>query len=386
MSRNICIITGTRAEYGLLYWLIKRIELDNELNLQLVVTGMHLSPEFGLTYKQIEADGFKIDEKVEMLLSSDTPASIAKSVGLGTILFSDVYSRLNPDILIVLGDRYEIFAATQAAMLMRIPIAHIHGGELTEGAVDDSIRHAITKMAHVHFTANQEYMNRVIQMGEQPGRVYNVGALGIEGINSIKVLSKQELTKELGFSLNRFFLITLHPTTLNSNTSEKDIRVLLESLNKFPEYNIVFTKTNADAEGRIINQRIEEYVAKNNHRARLFDSLGQLKYLSALKHCEVVIGNSSSGIIEAPYYYTPTVNIGIRQNGRLRAKSVIDCSFEHVAIHRAIEKALSSDFKSEIQQMSFPYGVGHTSQDILNVLKTTELDNISIKRFHDLKV
>lgn len=384
MKRKICVVTGTRAEYGLLYWLMKRINEESSLELQIVVTGMHLSPEFGLTVNQIERDGFLINEKTEMLLSSDTPIAITKSIGLGIISFADTFSRLSPDIIVVLGDRFEIFAASQAAMIMRIPIAHIHGGELTEGLIDDPIRHSITKMAHMHFTASEEYKNRVIQMGEQPDTVYNVGTLGIEGIKNIKCLSKEELSKSVHLALNKFFLITLHPTTLQNSTAEIQIQTLLNALDEFPQYQVIFTKTNADTDGRIINQYIEEYVKKNSHRTCVYDSLGQLRYLSAIKHCELVIGNSSSGLLEVPFFRKPTVNIGLRQRGRLKAESVIDCSFDVNEINNAIKKGLSLEFREKIKTIPMVYGEGKTSEKIVEILKERNLDNIIIKRFYDL--
>ncbi len=384
MKRKVCIVTGTRSEYGLLYWLMKRVENDPLLELQLVVTGMHLSPEFGLTYKQIEKDGFSIDEKVEMLVSSDTPSAIAKSIGLGTISFADTFSRLNPDVIVVLGDRFEIFSAAQTAMVMRIPIAHIHGGELTEGLIDDPIRHSITKMAHIHFTANEEYKNRVIQMGEQPGTVYNVGTLGVEGINKTKYLSKKELSESVQLTLDKFFLVTLHPTTLQDNTSEAQIKILLQALDEFPQYQIIFTKTNADTDGRIINSIIEEYVKKNKDSSVVYDSLGQLRYLSAIKHCELVVGNSSSGLIEVPFFRKPTINLGVRQKGRLKADSVIDCSFDVNQIKSAIETAISLEFKEKIKNMPMIYGEGDTSEQLVQILKAIPLGNIVMKQFYNI--
>ncbi|WP_223552932.1 MULTISPECIES: UDP-N-acetylglucosamine 2-epimerase [Lysinibacillus] len=384
MNRKICVVTGTRAEYGLLYWLLKRIANDSRLELQIVATGMHLSPEFGLTFEQIENDGFIIDEKVEMLLSSDTPTAITKSIGLGVIAFADTFARLNPDILVVLGDRFEIFAAVQAAMIMRIPTAHIHGGELTEGVIDDPIRHSISKMAHLHFTASEEYRNRVIQMGEQPNTVYNVGTLGIEGINNIECLSKEELSKSIGLTLDKFFLVTLHPTTLQNSTAEMQVQILLKALDNHPKYQVIFTKTNADTDGRIINQYLEEYVKRNQHRTCIYDSLGQLRYLSAIKHCELVIGNSSSGLLEVPFYRQPTINIGLRQRGRLKAESVIDCDFDVNQINCAIKKGLSLEFKEKIKTMPMVYGEGDTSRQIIDILKEVNLDNILIKKFYDV--
>ncbi|MBB5149729.1 UDP-N-acetylglucosamine 2-epimerase [Ureibacillus thermosphaericus] len=385
MKRKICIVTGTRAEYGLLYWLMKRIQKDKNLQLQIVATGMHLSPEFGLTYKQIEKDGFKIDGKVEMLLSGDTPTAISKSVGLAVISFADIFQILNPDIVVLLGDRFEIFAAAQTAMIMRIPIAHIHGGELTEGVIDDPIRHSITKMAHLHFTATEEYRQRVIQMGEQPKNVYNVGTLGIEGIKKLSLLDKDELSKNIGVKLEKFFLVTLHPTTLEKSTSEKQILTLLKALDKFSDYQVIFTKTNADTEGRIINYNIEKYVKENPKRAYVFDSLGQVRYLSAIKHCELVIGNSSSGLLEVPYFRKATINIGIRQQGRLKAESVIDCDFKEESIVNAINIGLSNEFKKRINNMKMLYGEGNTSEQIVEVLKNVDLEKILIKRFYDIE-
>lgn len=385
MRRKICIVTGTRAEYGLLFWLMRRIANDSDLELQIVATGMHLSPEFGLTFEQIEKDGFVINEKVEMLLSSDTTTAITKSIGLGVISFADAFSRLNPDVLVVLGDRFEIFAATQAAMIMRIPIAHIHGGELTEGLIDDPIRHSITKMAHMHFTASDEYRNRVIQMGEQPDTVFNVGTLGIEGVKNIECLSKEELSKSVRLKLDNFFLVTLHPTTLQDSTAEMQIQNLLHTLDDFPQYQIIFTKTNADTDGRIINHYIEEYVKDNLHRACVYESLGQLRYLSAIKHCELVIGNSSSGLLEVPFFRKPTVNIGLRQRGRLKAESVIDCSFDVNQIKNAIDIGLSTNFNEKIKTIPMVYGEGNTSKQIVEILKNKNLENIIIKRFYDLK-
>lgn len=385
MKRKICVVTGTRAEYGLLYPLMKKIDQDDAFQLQLVVTGMHLSPEFGLTYEQIEHDGFFIDEKVEMLLSSESAVGVTKAIGLGTISFADTFTRLQPDVVVVLGDRFEIFAATQAAMTMRIAIAHIHGGELTEGLIDDPIRHSITKMAHIHFTANEEYKNRVIQMGEQPQTVFNVGALGIEGIKNTKLLSVDELSKSVELNLDKFFLITLHPTTLEKSRAEMQIKTLLKALDKFPEHQLIFTKANADTDGRVINKYIENYVQQNNNRAKLFDSLGQVRYLSAIKHSDAVIGNSSSGLIEVPFFRKPTIDIGIRQQGRLKATSIISCNYEVNEIQDAIQNSLCEKFQENIKSMTMLYGEGNTSLQIKNILKEIDLQNIIIKKFYDLK-
>ena len=325
-KRKICIVTGSRAEYGILYWLIKKINSDKDLELQLIVTGMHLSPEFGLTYKEIQKD-FRIDKKINMLLSSDTSIGISKSMGIAQYLISKAYNKLKPDIVVVLGDRYEIFSATSAAMISQIPIAHIHGGELTEGSWDDNIRHSISKMAHFHFTATEEYRNRVIQLGEQPDRVFNTGGLGIENIKKLKLLSRSEFEKSIKFKLNeKNILITFHPVTLENNTSKKQFKELLNVIHELDDKtNIIFTKTNSDLNGKIINQMINKFTKKYPKKSIGFTSLGQLRYLSALKHVDVIIGNSSSGLIEAPSFKTATINIGERQKGRIKAKSVIDC-------------------------------------------------------------
>lgn len=386
MRRKICVVTGTRAEYGLLYWLMKAIEQDDALELQLVVTGMHLSPEFGLTYQLIEQDGFVIRERVEMLLSSDTPAGITKSVGLGTIGFADAFQRLRPDIIVLLGDRFEILAAAQAALFARIPVAHIHGGEVTEGAVDEAIRHMITKMACVHFVAAAEYRRRVVQMGEAPARVFNVGALGIDNIHRLTLLSREELQQSLHFTLRpTSFLVTYHPVTLDACGPEQAITALLQALDCFPEASVVFTMPNADTDGRRIMRRIQDYVGKNPHRAVSFASLGQLRYLSAMRQADVIIGNSSSGIIEAPAMGKPTVNIGRRQAGRLRAPSVIDCPETAEDIAAAIRQALSEDFRQSLDHMIPPYGGGNAAGKIVPVLKSIDLRQIVMKRFFDIK-
>lgn len=379
-----CVITGTRAEYGLLFWLMKEIEKSKELSLQMIVTGMHLSPEFGLTYKEIEKD-FKIDEKIETLLSSDTVIGISKSMGLGMISFSEAFQRLKPDLIIVLGDRYEIFSAVSAAMISRIPIAHLHGGESTEGLIDESIRHSITKMSHLHFTSTEEYKNRVIQLGEQPDRVYNVGGLGIDNIIKLNLLGKKELEKNINFEIsNQTFLITFHPVTLEKATSEVQFQNLLHSLNEFPDAKFIFTKANADTEGRVINQMIDSFVKNNSSNATSFFSMGQLNYLSALQYVSVVIGNSSSGLIEAPSFKIPTVNIGDRQKGRIKSKSVIDCDNEKSSITKTIKTALSKEFLDSIQNIKNPYGEGGASKKIIEIIKTKNFNDILKKRFYDL--
>jgi len=383
-KRKICVVTGTRAEYGLLYWLMKEIQDDPEMALQIIATGMHLSPEFGLTYQKIEEDGFRIDEKVEMLLSSDTPVGITKSIGLGIIGFADALARLKPDIMLVLGDRYEIFAAAQAAMIARIPIAHIHGGETTEGAFDEAMRHAITKMSHFHFTAAEPYRQRVMQMGEEPQRVMNYGAPGLDNITKLTLLEKGAFEKAIDFQLgNLSFLITYHPVTLSNAGPEKTINELFRAIDHFPEAKIIFTKANADTAGRIINQRIDAYVKNNPLRAKLFTSMGQLLYLSAVKNADIVIGNSSSGIVEAPAFKKTTINIGKRQQGRLKAASIIDCAENEQAITEAIKRGISPEFKEIAKNAVNPYGQGNASYKIKEYLKKVSLNDILMKKFHD---
>ena len=385
-KRKICVVTGTRAEYGLLYWLMKEIEADKELQLQLIVTGMHLSPEFGLTYKEIEKE-FKIDKKIEMLLSSDTSIGISKSMGLAQISFAEVYEELKPDIVVVLGDRYEIFSATSAAMIAKIPIAHLHGGETTEGAFDESIRHSITKMSHLHFTATEEYKNRVIQLGEHPSRVFNVGGMGIENIKRLKLLNKEEFEKSINFKLNKKnILVTFHPVTLENSTAKEQFQELLDAIDELEETNIIFTKANSDTDGRVINQMIDEYVSKNSYKSIGFTSLGQLRYLSALQFVDAIVGNSSSGLAEAPSFKIGTINIGDRQKGRMKANSVIDCKSDKISILEAFDKLYSVEFQNSLSNIKNPYGDGCASQKIVEVLKNVNLGNILKKSFYDLEV
>lgn len=385
-KRKICVVTGTRAEYGLLYWLMKEIEADKELQLQLIVTGMHLSPEFGLTYKEIEKE-FKIDKKIEMLLSSDTSIGISKSMGLAQISFAEAYEELKPDIVIVLGDRYEIFSATSAAMIAKIPVAHLHGGETTEGAFDESIRHSITKMSHLHFTSTDEYKNRVIQLGEYPSRVFDVGGMGIENIKRLKLLNKEEFEKSIEFKLNKKnILVTFHPVTLENSTAKEQFQELLDAIDELEDTNIIFTKANSDTDGRVINQMIDEYVSKNSYKSIGFTSLGQLRYLSALQFVDAVVGNSSSGLAEAPSFKIGTINIGDRQKGRIKAESVIDCKSDKVSILEAFDKLYSVEFQNSLSNIKNPYGNGCASQKIVEVLKNVNLGNILKKSFYDLEV
>jgi GDP/UDP-N,N'-diacetylbacillosamine 2-epimerase (hydrolysing) len=384
-KRKICVVTGARADYGLLYELMKEIKDDPDLELQLIATGMHLSLEFGLTYRKIEEDGFTINEKVEMLLSSDTPIGIANSIGLGVIGFADVFARLKPDILVVLGDRYEIFAAAQAAMAAKIPIAHIHGGETTGGAMDEAMRHAITKMSHFHFTAAEPYRQRVIQLGELPDRVLNFGAPGLDNLENTNLLDRDDFERAIEFQLGALsFLVTYHPVTLSAEGPEKPFKELLGAIDHFSEAKIILTKANADASGRIINQKIDDYAQRNPLRAKVFTSMGQLLYWSAMKNVDIVIGNSSSGLIEAPILKKTTVNIGQRQSGRLRADSVIDCEEKEQAIVSAVEKGLSPEFKSMLKNVASPYGKGNVSLKIKDYLKKVSLQNVLMKQFYDV--
>jgi len=383
---KICVITGTRAEYGLLYWTMKGLQNNKYFDLQICVTGMHLSSEFGYTYKLIEKDGFVIDKKIEMLLSSDSDVGISKSIGLGIIGFSDALKELNPDLVLLLGDRFEIFSAATAAMILKIPIAHCHGGEATEGLIDESIRHSITKMSQLHFTSSTEYKKRVIQLGEQPNRVFNVGALGVENINRLKLLSKREFEKSIDFKLSKkFFLITFHPVTLEKSTAETQFQQLLISLQNFKETTFIFTMPNADTEGRVIIDLINDFVAKNSKISKAFVNLGQVRYLSALKHCNLVVGNSSSGLIETPSFKKPTINIGDRQKGRQRGKNVLDCEPNHKEITDSINYALSNSFKKRLVNFKSPFGNKNSSVKILQILKKVDLNNIIKKQFFNIK-
>jgi len=387
--KKICIVTGTRAEYGLLKPLIKKFNKDSDFNLQLVVTGMHLSSEFGFTYNEIINDGFDITEKVEIILSSDTEVGISKSMGLAMISFSEVFNRIKPDMLIVLGDRYEIFAVATVAMIARIPIAHIHGGETTEGAVDEVIRHSITKMSYLHFTSNEVYRNRVIQLGEDPSRVFNVGMVGEESIRTLDFIKKNDLEKDLGIKFDKkIALLTFHPVTLESNSSEEQFKNILEALNEFNDLKIIFTKANSDTNGRIINNMIDKYVFSNPEKCIAFTSLGQLKYLSAMKYCDVVIGNSSSGIIEAPILKKTTINIGDRQKGRIQAESIINCNPVKDEIVKAIKKALSKEIFESLKKTGSTDEKISVSENILAIIKEyLEIDKINIKKkFYDIDV
>lgn len=379
------MVTGSRAEYGLLSGLIHAIQDDPELELQIIATNMHLSPEFGLTYKEIESDGFSISKKVVMLLSSDTANATAKSVGLGFIGLADAYEDLRPDMIVVLGDRYEIVPAVSTALFYKIPVAHLHGGEITEGAYDDCIRHAITKMSHLHFTSTEEYRRRVIQLGEHPDRVFNVGALGIENIKKVPLMNKEELEATLaGFTFgDKSLLVTYHPVTLENATAAEQIRNLLSALDELLDYKVIFTLPNSDTDGRVIIRLINEYVAKHSERAVAYPSLGLRRYLSALQYVKGVAGNSSSGIIEVPSFGIPTLNIGDRQRGRLAADSVVNSGTGKEEILSGLRKILSPTFN--INETHNPYEGKDTTADILHVLKTYPLEGLVQKSFYNLK-
>ena len=384
-KRKVCIVTGSRAEYGLLYWLIKEVEADKNLKLQLIATGMHLSSEFGLTYKEIEKD-FKIDKKIDMHLSSDTSIGISKSMSIAQTSFAKAYIELKPDIVVVLGDRYEIFSAVSSAMISRIPIAHLHGGEATEGSIDEAIRHCITKMSHLHFTATEEYSKRVMQLGEDSKRVFNVGGAGIENIKRLKLLTKVKFEKSINFKLKKKnVLVTFHPVTLEIKTSKKHFQELLNSIDELEDTNIIFTKANSDADGKIINQMIDKYTSKNSDKSIGVASLGQLNYLSALQYVDFVIGNSSSGLLEAPSFRIGTINIGDRQNGRIKADSVVDCLPNKKSIKKAIKIVYSKKFQKFLKDVKNPYGDGCASKKIIKVLKSVKLENILKKTFFDIK-
>lgn len=384
-KRRICVVTGTRADFGLLTPLIKEIRADKELQLQIIVTGMHLSPEFGFTYKEIEKE-FKIDVKIEILLSSDTGVGISKSMGLAQISFAEAYINLNPDIIVVLGDRFEIFSAVASAMAMNIPIAHLSGGELTLGAIDDAIRHSITKMSHIHFVATEEYRQRVIQLGENPENVFNYGESGLDNIKDLNLLSKIDFEKSINSKLDRKnLLITYHPTTLDSIPKiVEDFNEILEALDELDDTFLIFTKSNADSGGRTINILIDQFVQKNTHKAISFLSLGQQRYLSALNFVDAVLGNTSSGLVEAPSFKIGTINIGSRQKGRVQAPSVLNCSADKLEILNSLKKLYSAEFQDLLKNISNPYAQPGSSKKTKKVLKNIDLTNIIHKQFRDI--
>ncbi|WP_103579456.1 UDP-N-acetylglucosamine 2-epimerase [Campylobacter concisus] len=382
--RKICVVTSTRAEYGLLYWLLKEIKADSELELQIIATGMHLSPEFGLTYKEIEKE-FKIDKKIEILDYSHSKLDICTEMAKVYEKFAPAFSELKPDILVLLGDRYEIFGVAGVASIMQLPIAHIHGGETTQGAFDEAFRHSITKMSHIHFAATREYANRIIQLGEEPSRVFNVGGPGIENIKKLNLLNKDEFEKSINFKLaKKNILITFHPVTLENSSAKKQFSELLKAIDELKDTNFIFTKANSDIDGDVINKMIDEYISKNSQKAVAFASLGQLRYLSAIKFVDIVLGNSSSGLSEVPSFKKATINIGDRQKGRTRASGVIDVRPAKEEILAAIKRVYSKEFEQVLKNTINPYDGGNSSKKMVKILKEIELDDILKKKFYDI--
>jgi GDP/UDP-N,N'-diacetylbacillosamine 2-epimerase (hydrolysing) len=381
--KKICVITGSRAEYWLFKPLIDKILESKKLKLQLVVTGTHLSKYYGLTYKEIQKNKHKIDKKIPIITNSDTKFDICQSVSKGVHKFADVYKNLSPDMILILGDRYEIFAAASAAMLTQVPIAHIHGGELTQGAIDDSIRHCITKMSHVHFVAHPIYKKRVIQLGEQPNMVHNVGGLGVDAIKNVKILKKQELEKKLKIRFNhKNLMVVFHPVTLELENSEIQLKNLLSVLKSLKNTNLFFTFSNADTNNLIINKLILDF-NKTNNNSYVFKSLGHVNFFSILNYVDGLIGNSSSGLLEMPSFKKATIDIGNRQKGRLKAASVIECDPQKEYIKKAIEKIYTNEFQNSLQNVVNPYGNGGASNKIITILEELELDNILQKKFYD---
>ncbi len=386
--KKICVVTATRAEYGLLKPLLDKLLKVEEFDIRIVATGMHLSPEFGLTYKEIEANGMKIDRKIEMQLSSDSTVAMSKTMGLTMIGFADYFEESRPDYVILFGDRYEALAVAATAMCMQIPIIHLGGGETTEGAIDESIRHAISKMAYLHFATTEAYRNRIIQMGEHPDRVFNVGGLGVENIKTCQLLSKNELEESIGLKLDKpYAVVTFHPVTLEKNSAGNQAKELMKACEKYPDMIFLFTKANSDAMGRIINEMFTAFVGKHENM-RIFDSLGMERYLSAVKYAEFVLGNSSSGIMEVPSFGIPTVNIGDRQRGRMRADSIIDCPPEKKAIVSAMDKALSKEFKSHCKKTHNPYEGKDPSGEMVRIIrKFAQGNQIDLKKqFYNMDI
>ena len=385
-KKKICVFTGSRAEYGLLSSLIRKIKKSRRLELQIIVSGMHLSSEFGLTYREIEEDGCRIDDKVEMLLSSDTKAGIGKSIGLGVIGLVDSINRLSPDAVVILGDRFEALSAAIAAMTLNIPIIHLYGGEVTLGVMDESIRHAITKMSRVHFTSTEVYRERVLQLGEDPGMVFNVGAIGLDNIYEASFLSRRQLSRAFGISWHsKNILVTFHPVTLDDVNTYRYFQNLLSVLDKYSDVGVIFTKANADAGGRCINNMIVDFVKKRKNRASLFSSLGRHAYISLLRQVDVVAGNSSSGIVEAASFRLPCIDIGDRQQGRIRPRNVIHVNSTVRAIQNGMNQALSADFRSSLRGLINPYGDGKTASRIVRVLESVDWKDLGFKKFFDRK-
>lgn len=382
--RKICFVTGTRAEYGLLSRLMRLVKEDKDLQLQVIATNMHLMPEYGETYKEIEKDGFTIDKKVYMHKPSDDAHGIISSMAEEMQGMNDALSELKPDILVLLGDRYEILVAAQVALIHRIPIAHIHGGEVTEGAFDDAIRHSVTKMSSLHFTSCEEYRHRVIQMGEQPSRVFDVGSLGVENIKAVPLMTKDELEASLDFKIDtQTILVTYHPVTLGGNPA-KDIREFLDALDLFKDLKVIFTMPNSDTGRNAIALAVENYVKNHSNRAKAYTSLGLKRYLSTLQFVKVAVGNSSSGIIEVPSFGIPTLNIGDRQKGRLASKSVVYCGTSKDEVIAGLKLCLSEEMQKAAKTYENPYAKPDTANLIYQELKNVELAGLNLKTFYDL--
>lgn len=386
--RKICFITGTRAEYGLLSRLMKMVQDDPDTQLQIIATNMHLSPKFGNTYQEIERDGFTIDKKIPILEEGKDDANATlKSMSKALEGFADAYDELKPDMVIVLGDRYEILAAATAALIERIPIAHLYGGEITEGAYDDAIRHCVTKMSHLHFTSCEEYRHRVIQLGEQPDHVYNVGSIGVENIKMLPLMSKDEIEKEIGFAIdNHTILVTYHPVTLGNRTAKEDIDDFIAALEKKKNLRIIFTMPNSDTGGQAIVEAINAFADKNPQRAKAFKSLGVLRYLSVMRQVAAVVGNSSSGLVEVPSFGIPTLNIGDRQKGRMAADSVFNCKTDKQAVLKGLDIVMSEEFRQKAAAIHNPYDKEGTAQAIFKVISTYPLDSLNQKHFYDIKL
>ncbi|WP_293008651.1 MULTISPECIES: UDP-N-acetylglucosamine 2-epimerase [unclassified Oscillibacter] len=386
MKYQICIVTATRAEYGLLRPLIRRVQQDETLTLLLAVTGAHLEPRYGNTVEEIRKDNLPIDACLPILTEGDTQQDVSCVMANTITAFTAYFMERKPDMVVLLGDRYETLGVAIVALTCQIPICHIHGGETTEGAMDEAIRHSITKMSALHFTACAAYRKRVIQLGEQPDRVYNVGALGVENIRTLSLLTKEEAGAQIGFSLAEpYALITFHPVTLEQQTQGKQVQALFAALEQFPQLRLLFTKSNADSGGMEINALIDAYVDAHPQRAIAFSSMGYLRYLSAMQGCTMVLGNSSSGILEAPAFHVPTVDIGDRQKGRLAAASIIHCEAEQESIAAAIAQALSPAFLQLCSTVENPFGNGHTSEQIVSIMKGRLTEGISLKKkFYDV--
>lgn len=385
--RKICVVTGTRAEYGLMSRLIRLINDSDKTQLQLIATNMHLSPRFGNTYQEIEADGIKIDKKVPIIDDNapDTAVETLYSMSRALSGFAETYAELKPDLVVLLGDRYEILAAATAALIERIPVAHLHGGEITEGAYDDAIRHSITKMSHLHFTSTEEYRKRVIQLGEQPERVFNVGALGVENIKKLPLMSKEEIEKEIDFEIDdNTILVTYHPVTLGNRTAKEDIDDFIAALEERKDLRVIFTMPNSDTGGQFIVDAINGFVTRNADRAKAYKSLGVLRYLSVMKQVAAVVGNSSSGLLEVPSFGIPTLNIGDRQNGRIAAESVYNCDPDEESVLNGLDKVLSKEFRELAYVVRNPYEKANTAEEIFKVISTYPLDGMNQKHFFDI--